>query len=138
MVRTLLVLVALATLPSTLAHAQERVYRWTDAQGVVHYSQTEPDRVKAEAKDVRSPRLPAPPADAADQAPVKSKAELACATARSNRTLLDRNAPLMLDRDGDGKLEPMTDAERADARELNARQIAAFCKDADASPSPTP
>lgn len=122
------VLALAAMLAPATVGAQDRVYRWTDAQGVVHYSQVPPEKVRAEARDIRShePALPAP-------APEPTPAERACGIAQANRALLDSNKALTLDKDGDGKPEPMNAEERAAAKELNARQIAAFCR-----PAPTP
>lgn len=111
------------------AGAQQRVYRWVDAQGVVHYSQTEPDNAEAQARDLKVPRTAATAAPAAE-----SPEQKACRIARANRALLEGGQALVADTDGDGKPEPMSETDRAAARDLNARQIATFCPPAPAAP----
>jgi hypothetical protein len=109
--------------------AEQRVYQWTDKDGVVHYSQFEPEKTKSEARDLHSSDGVAPaPVNAA---PVKSASDDAnCEMARTNQANLanGKAGQLTTDKDGDGKPEAMSDADIQAAKELAARQIAAFCK----------
>lgn len=112
--------------------AQERVYRWVDAQGVVHYSQTAPENVQARPMDVKTP-APAPAADAQETATPSPPSP--CEAARRNRDTLLGGKALGKDKDGDGKPDPMSDAELRAAMALNDLQIANYCKPA-AAPAP--
>jgi len=127
-------LYAIAPAPSS---AQQRVYKWTDAQGVVHYSQTAPDKIQAEAKDLRS-RDPkdavAAPAPAEAAKPAESDA---CVAAKRNRDLLAGSGPVARDMDGDGKPDVMTDQQRASALAQSEVQVDRFCK-ASATPGAAP
>jgi len=120
MTRPAVLLLCLALLPFGLA-AKERVYRWTDANGVVHYAQIEPDKIKSEARDVRTSK---------GQPVVKAKSfdERACERARLNAELLAGSAPLTVDKNGDGKPETMSPEARKAEKALSARQITAYCK----------
>jgi hypothetical protein len=108
------------------ASAKDRVYRWVDSRGVVHYAQTEPDKIRAQARDVRTSK-PATPA--AKRAVVsKGTDEVVCGKARANAALLDGKTPLQMDKNGDGKPETMSTDDRQAARELNDKLIRAYCK----------
>ena len=127
MTRIVLLVPALALLAASSV-AQERVYRWVDAQGVVHYSQTPPDKIKAEERAVH---VPAPAKQQADAgAPADAPAETPCDVARRNRDALLSGKAVGADTNGDGKPDPMSEADRQAAMDLNARQLAAFCKPA--------
>ena len=114
----------LALLPLTTS-AKDRVYRWTDSKGVVHYSQTQPDKIKSQAKDVRTGKASAP------GKPIvvpKTADQLACERAQINADILAGPQQVQLDKDGDGKPETLTTAERTDAKAMNARLVGAYCK----------
>ena len=117
-----------------IVHAgEQRVYQWTDKDGVVHYSQFEPDKTKSEARDLHTTEgvAAAAPAAPAKAAPVKTASDDAnCEMAKTNQANLSNGkaGQLMTDKDGDGKPDAMSDADIQAARELAAQQIAAFCK----------
>ncbi len=131
MSRQMLALACLFALASMTLQAQDRIYTWTDAQGVVHYSQTEPEKITAQARDIKNsaPKasLPQSGAQATTKADSKTDKELSCERATYNLGMLDKQTPLAIDRKGDGKTEPMTAGERADARALAQRQVDIFC-----------
>lgn len=136
---------------AALAHA-ERVYKWTDAQGVTHYSDSPPP---AEAQNVQTvrvsggdrPHADQPAADAAgDKAdPTKPPAKAEppananvadtpenraknCATARSNLEMLESKFPLSMP-NKDGKQEALADDKRRQAAIADTRaQIAQYCQ----------
>lgn len=111
-------------LPLAALASTDRVYRWTDKDGVVHYSQTEPARIKAEARDVRTTRpTPTKPVEVKPKTVRQSN----CEQARLNVDLLASKQPLTTDKDGDGKSEPMAEADRKQSKELNLRQVAQYC-----------
>jgi hypothetical protein len=117
-------LLTLALLAASGLNAQERFYQWTDAQGVVHYSQTPPENMAAKTRDINT-RDPVPPPMASAQ--VRTPEEISCERARVNLDLLNENTPLTVDKDGDGKVEPMSAEGRAAAKDLAKKQISAFC-----------
>ncbi|KFN43625.1 DUF4124 domain-containing protein [Arenimonas oryziterrae] len=117
---TLLAIALLVALP-LLASAEDRVYKWTDANGVVHYTQIEPDKVRSQARDIKvhTPEV-APPKPTPE--------DTACLRAKLSLDLLAKGTALVIDKDGDGQTERMTDEDRAAAKDLAERQVAAFCK----------
>jgi len=105
---------------SFCAHSDaQRVYRWTDSQGVVHYSQFEPGNVKSHALDVHASDPPPQPV------------LTPCEIAKSNRDLLAKGkaGQLVMDKDGDGKPDTMSDDDIKAAKDLVEKQIVANCKD---------
>lgn len=119
---------ALVALPLAALGEEQRVYRWTDADGVVHYSQLEPEHLKAEARDIRTHQPEAPAAQAAAAKP-KTAAEQSCDQARANSKLLAANQSVGFDRDGDGQPEPMSTEEREAAIQLSDQQVRVYCKE---------
>ncbi len=121
MARPALLLACAFALGSLTIQAQDRVYTWTDAQGVVHYSQTEPDKGTAQARDIKNPPAkPLPPKP-------KTADEIACERATLSLDMLGKKAPLTIDKNGDGKTEPMTSDDRTEAAALARRQIDTYC-----------
>jgi predicted aspartyl protease len=73
-------LVGLAVLPLSAAPAWAQMYRWTDDQGGVHYTQgldSVPDRLRLKAQMMVFPERPAAPAPAAVASPAESAAAAA-------------------------------------------------------------
>jgi hypothetical protein len=108
--RFMLALVAILVLASP-ALAQ-RVYKWTDAQGVVHYADAPPEGVKFERVNVssgtaRTEAEPSPDSqgEGAAAAPVTSPQ---CLQARANLDTLSHNTVVRKDVDGDGTPEDIT------------------------------
>ena len=118
------------------------VYKWTDKDGVVHYSDAQPP---ADAKAERVPlagmakKTAAAGASAndADEAATPPKAapptlvtaslvaQKRCEQARTNLEVLQGNSSVALD---NGKSEPMTDQARAERIAVEQRAIADNCK----------
>ena len=121
-------LLLLATAPS----AAQQVYKWTDANGVPHYSGTPPENVDYQSRTLssRDPVLPAE--DAPSEDPV-------CQVARENIALLDGDSPLQVDTDGDGEPDKtLTEAERADRRALAEATLRVECAPRDDAPPADP
>ena len=112
--------------PATMA--QDPVYTWVDAQGVRHYSQTPPDGVRYETRGVRDRTVgtTATTEPAATTTPTPQDQQ-ACERARLSLAQLDSNAPLEMDKDGDGKPEPLTAEDRAAQRRLSEQALRAYC-----------
>lgn len=131
MARPALVLACMFALASMTLHAQGHIYTWTDAQGVVHYSQIAPEKGTAQVRDIKHPSakasLPEARTQAQPKANDKTDDELSCERATLNLDRLNKQAPLAIDRKGDGKTEPMTTDDRAAAKALAQRQIDIFC-----------
>ncbi|WP_372015971.1 DUF4124 domain-containing protein [Pseudoxanthomonas sp. 10H] len=100
------------------------VYQWKDAKGVTHSSDKPPagQRYDTRRVDNRGQTVEtAEPEAAAAETPQ-------CATARGNLQLLGSGSALQQDTDGDGKADKtMSDAERAQHRELAEAAVKAYC-----------
>jgi opacity protein-like surface antigen len=141
--KSLLMVLALAATVATAAAATD-VYKWTDATGVVHYSDTEPAaELKAQllhlsgtsAKQVAA----TPPADAGSaaddgtqgaqpegntQTATAPSAGKRCEQARADLELLQSQTPVGIDKNGDGKPEAL-DAQARQAQIARAQLIIA-------------
>jgi Domain of unknown function (DUF4124) len=144
MTRTIIFLALSAV--STAFAASGQVYKWTDTQGVVHYSDAPPPITQQNVQTVRvnggvstsaaagptdagapAPQQPAPTQVAQNAAPPVSDHARDCATARSNLELLQSKFQVSV-ADSAGKAVALDDkARQAQVADMNA-QIAAFCK----------
>jgi hypothetical protein len=133
---------------TTAFAAQSQVYKWTDAQGVVHYSDAPPptsqpnvqqvrvsggDRPHAVEGDATADVPASKPADAisdnatAQAATPENSHDKDCANARSNLELLQSKFQVSV-AGSDGKAVALDDkARQAQIADMNA-QIATFCK----------
>ena len=131
--KTMTLLLCLA-LPAAALAAKDRVYRWTDKQGVVHYSQTEPTTVRAKQIEIRRSKEPAATARA-PVAPVAAKPAAStanaeyCAVARANAKVLANQKPVSVDANGDGKPDTVTAEDRKKLDAETQKQIEVFCKE---------
>jgi len=118
----LLSIAFLALLSATPSARSEklRVYQWTDDQGVVHYSQFEPDKTKTQARVLHN----------SDPAVPKTPTQLACDAAKSNRDLLAKGKPghMYADKDGDGKPDLLSDDDVKKAKDQVESQIRTNCR----------
>jgi hypothetical protein len=122
------------------AVAATEVYRWVDANGVVHYSATEPapalnaQRVRVSGLAVEGgdgeAAASAPAAEAANAGGTRAdaaNAETNCTSARAQLELLQSNAPVGLANAG-ANAKPI-DAKERQAQIAHAQaQIATYCK----------
>jgi Domain of unknown function (DUF4124) len=133
---------------ATAFAAQSQVYKWTDAQGVVHYSDAPPPTTQANVQQVRvsggdrphavegdatpdapaaKPADPTPPDATAQAATPETSHDKDCANARSNLELLQSKFQVSV-AGSDGKAVALDDkARQAQIADMNA-QIATFCK----------
>ena len=138
-------LLAVLALPLS-ALAEAKVYRWVDAQGQVHYSQTPPPEIGAQAHSTRTvPASPAAPSAAPAAAPAKSAAPVAeaakpdpaaerearakrCTEARDRITYLEEKTPRRLGvEQPDGSLARMTEEEFEDRLNKARSEVAKNC-----------
>ena len=143
MTRTILFLALSAA--STAFAGGGQVYKWTDTQGVVHYSDAPPPITQTNVQTVRvnggvstASTATAPDAAPAQQPPAQTQvAQNAppaasdhsrdCANARSNLELLQSKFQVSVT-DSSGKAVALDDkARQAQVADMNA-QIAAYCK----------
>jgi len=105
------------------------VYQWKDAKGITHYSNTPPANGTYKTRVVHTDDTPAPapattaatasaaPAPAPAAAPAaeaKPGEDPGCAIARKDVELLQAQAPVLMDSDGDGKPDKiLSDEDRA-------------------------
>jgi hypothetical protein len=120
--RPILLAIACAILlsaPRSALSDEMRIYQWTDSQGVVHYSQFEPDNTKTQARNLHN----------SDPVVPKTPTQMACDTAKANRDLLEKGKPghMYADKDGDGKPDLLSDDDVKKAKDLVDSQIKANC-----------
>jgi Domain of unknown function (DUF4124) len=97
------------------------VYKWKDANGVTHYSESPPPKGSAEYRMYLYAKR-----EGAKTA-VSAEANQ-CTTARSNVSLLESGKPLRRDTDGDGKPDAdLSDKDRAQQLELAKMVLRANC-----------
>lgn len=109
--------------------APEKVYKWTDEKGVVHYGQQPPSEAKAEAISVRK-GYTAPEADAAPPTEAERKAaEEAefCRVATHNFQALSGDGDVKR-RDEYGVERILTPEEKAAERDRAQKAMDAYCK----------
>ena len=139
--------IALVALAPGFAQA---VYQWKDAKGVTHYSDTPPKDAKGSVRTVEVPppppvppsvanTRPAPAATVARAAaapavdPVVAQREAAaraaqCKQAQDNLAILQANAAIAVDEDGDGKSDKVLDQAQRDAQVSSMQsQIKSAC-----------
>ena len=142
MTRTIFLLAMTAA--STAFAAGGQVYKWTDAQGVVHYSDAPPPTTQTNVQTVRVTGGDRPhdvpasaPAEAnavqpgqnqvAQNTPAAADRSKDCATARNNLELLQSKFQVTVT-DSGGKSVPLDDKTRqVQIADMNA-QIAVYCK----------
>lgn len=126
--------------PLAVVHADDQVYRWVDAKGVPHYSDSPPpdDAMSAREITVRN----APPAAApvsegegeatAAAAPAATSASAIaasrlqfCERAKENLKTLQESGDVMQDLDGDG-VKDLLNADQRDAERKRAQNAIAF------------
>jgi len=99
------------------------LYKWKDAQGVTHYSESPPSGQKYESRRIDNRGIVGAAEEAAPAAESPN-----CTTARANLKTLAGKGPVMKDTDGDGKGDAqLDDTERANQRELAEAAIKAYC-----------
>jgi len=123
---TLLLLACLAVLPAAVS-AQSRVYTWVDSGGVRHYSQTPPPKGTATERDIKTREGSGATPVAGDPAKPRSQSEQSCAEARVNAQTLASSMAVSSDKDGDGKPEVLSTAERNQAAAAAQAQIDLYC-----------
>ena len=104
------------------------LYKWKDANGVTHYSQTPPAQGKFQARSIYQRERATDDQAAATDAPAESPQ---CTTARKNIDLLMSGAKLQMDSDGDGK----PDRDLSDSDREKQLQIAQTVSRVNCSPS---
>jgi len=120
-----LVLACLLACLAMDAQAQSNgVYKWKDARGVTHYSDTPPPKGRYGSVSTD----PAPRAVA--QAVADAKLDPRCITARANiDQLKSGRTDIGLDTDRDGKVDkPLEESQRADQLRMAEASARNFCK----------
>ena len=139
-IRSLLLVLALASMPA----AAGDVYKWTDAGGVVHYSDAEPAaELKAQRLHLSENQTSAVADAAANPAAARSTtddppdgpqgnpvpgAERQCADARNNLELLQSRSTPGLDAQGGAKPEDLAGPARQQQIARAQTLIATYCK----------
>lgn len=135
-------LVLLVSAPLAPAHADDQVYRWVDARGVTHYSDSPPpdDVLSAREITVRGQRiaraLGAETAEAdsavtpttstpSSAASIAASRKQFCQRAKENLQTLQTSGDVMQDIDGDG-IQELLSAEQRDAERERAQNAITF------------
>lgn len=125
----------------------EQFFKWKDAEGVWHYTNTPPPAgtdhtavnvtggTPSAAPVVSQPQVAAapgapgtegkPPAEPTD---LRGKRELACQKAKAQVAALETNAIVRMDMDGDGTPETLSDAQHASELERMRALSQVYCK----------
>lgn len=119
------ILILLLALMVSGAAAAGTVYRWTDAKGVTHYSDSKPLRgARFEVKGDYKLSKPSAVTVTAEPQPENKR----CEDAQKGVGALEQTGvPVRMDLDGDGIPEPMDDETRARQLDLARAQVKAFC-----------
>jgi hypothetical protein len=125
----------LAAATDSSAAGQATYYRWKDANGATHYSDTPPPSGKAQGVTVhqRQPQAPAPaptPATAGSHAALGAAETAAmarnCANARQNLGVLDGKA-MLVDSTDPQNSRRLSAEQVADARKRAQQDVDTFC-----------
>ena len=121
----LAVALAFAATPALAQQTAGEVYKWTDANGVTHYSQTPPASGRYEHRLITSGGSVAAATAAAEPTAVENPQ---CTTARANIVALQAEGEVQFDADGDGKPDRVLDAAQRTAQlELAEAAVKAYC-----------
>jgi hypothetical protein len=117
-----------------------KVYKWTDENGQVHFSSHPPRSLDKDVYNVRVDKAadapPAKPATVAKPAPAAKEEKAAisneqatkyCQQAKDAKAKLSENFSRRFKQD-DGSFRPLTDKERADMMKSANEAITAYCK----------
>ena len=127
-IRTTL-LAALITFASMVADATERVYKWTDSEGVVHFGQQPPTEADAEAIKVQNgfstvdPDATAEPTDEEKKAAANAET---CRVATENFKMLSGDDEVRR-ADDYGETHVLTPEEKASERARAEAAMKRFC-----------
>ena len=114
----------LACLVLTAQAQSNGVYKWKDAKGVTHYSDSPPPSQQFQDRRIDNRGEPVPQ----DVAAGKSVESPQCISARLNLSLLAGKSALQQDTDGDGKPDKVLGEEdRANQRNLADAAVKAYC-----------
>jgi hypothetical protein len=128
-------LLAAALAASPIVSATGEVYRWTDENGVRHYSDSPPPGQAHDTVKVASTARSAPPPSAAEtpaaagEMPAAAPTPLSnCEVARKNVETFSSAATITMDRDGDGTAEPLDPAQRDAELARNVELVRIYCE----------
>ncbi len=131
----------LAAVAATAGHSADKVYKWKDASGVVHFSDAPPPKgtefnnVRIVNQSTAITQAQAPPATgeaaAGETKPADEGNAARCASAQDRVALLSSAQPLTVQQDG--KYVPMTPADRAAELSIAKATVASLCSAQDAS-----
>lgn len=125
MTRLTPVLLACLALSPALAAAQSRVYQWTDANGVRHYSQTPPPKGSAAERDIRTAEGKAAVAEKPKEATPEDRA---CQQATANLALLETDSPVVVEgKNGDAAPAALTAEQRSAAKVRATKEADLYC-----------
>lgn len=128
-------LTLLSLLPLAASAAADKVYKWTDENGVTHFAQEPPTGERFEERDVREPPVARKSAEQEQQekeAESQKESDL-CLRVRANIKTLEDSDQVRMDLDGDGETDVLGEDQRASQLDIARQQIDVYCR-----PQPQP
>ena len=107
---------------------QLQTRKWTDQNGVTHFSQDPPTGEQYEERDVREPPIARKTAEEeAKEAEPKPESDL-CQRVRANIKTLEESQEVRMDLNGDGEVEVLDEAQRASQLDIARKQVDIYCR----------
>ncbi|HET8819148.1 MAG TPA: DUF4124 domain-containing protein [Xanthomonadaceae bacterium] len=114
----------IALFAGATAQAADKVYKWTDADGVTHYGDAPPPQGEFESSTIDRAAREARGAPGATAAAGAAPGEdPLCARMRSQLALLVGDSPVQQDTDGDGKADRILSQADREAQAALARKL---------------
>lgn len=126
---------AIAALFFGQARAATEVYKWTDENGVVHYTDAPPEGSAYERLNMggAGARAEAPPPEPEAvievPKPPAPTTQSNCQVARKNVETFAKSVSIRMDRDGDGEAEELDDVQRASELSRNQELVKLYCSE---------
>ena len=113
------------------------VYKWTNDQGVVQYTDAPPEGRQFQKLEIgggvarsgtAETEAPATAATDAAATPQSESMQRACEAAQANVTKFEQNEVVLMDLDGDGQNDELTPLQREEQLTRNQNLVKRFCK----------
>jgi hypothetical protein len=124
-------------LVSVLPAQAATVYKWTNEQGVVQYTDAPPEGRQFQKLDIgggvarsgaSETEAPATAATDAAATPQSESMQRACEAAQANVEKFEQNQVVLMDLDGDGQNDELTPLQREEQLTRNQNLVKRFCR----------
>ena len=124
----LFTLTLLVATPLAAQTGTDKVYKWTDENGVTHFSQDPPTGEQYEERDVREPPAARKTAEELEkEVPPKPESDL-CQRVRANIKALEESDEVNMDLNNDGEAEILSEEQRAAQLDIARKQVDIYCR----------